>query len=90
MGRSALPSTDRSTVWLAHLDEAAEVLAASAEPCDPAIVKAFGDRLEMASMSGRRLIRRLRSYQSGPRKDLAMFRLLSILALVGSALRIIR
>ena len=36
-------------------------------------------------MSGRRLIRRLRSYRSGPRKDLAMFRLLSILALVGSA-----
>ena len=34
-------------------------------------------------MSGRRLIRRLRSYQSGPRKDLAMFRLLSILALSG-------
>lgn len=25
-------------------------------------------------MSGRCLIRRLRSYQSGPRKDLAMFR----------------
>ena len=47
MGRSALPSTDRSTVWLAHLIEAAEVLAASAEPCDPANVKAFGDRLEM-------------------------------------------
>ena len=34
-------------------------------------------------MSGRRLIRRLRSYQSGPRKNLAMFRLLSILALSG-------
>ena len=32
-------------------------------------------------MSGSRLIRRLRSCQLGPRKDLAMFRLLSILAL---------
>jgi hypothetical protein len=34
-------------VWLADLIEAAEVLAASAESCDPAIVKAFGHRLEM-------------------------------------------
>jgi hypothetical protein len=42
-----VPSTDPSTVWLADLIEAAEVLAASAEPCDPAIVKAFGHRLEM-------------------------------------------
>ena len=38
---------DHSTVWLTDLIEAAEVLAASAEPCDPAIVKAFGHRLEM-------------------------------------------
>ena len=47
MDRSTLPSADPSTVWLADLIEAAEVLAASAEPCDPAIVKAFGHRLEM-------------------------------------------
>ncbi len=47
MDRSNLPSADPSTVWLADLIEAAEVLAASAEPCDPAIVKAFGHRLEM-------------------------------------------
>ena len=40
MGRS-VPSADPSTVWLADLIEAAEVLAASAEPCDPAIVRAF-------------------------------------------------
>jgi hypothetical protein len=47
MDRSTLPSADPSTVWLAHLIEAAEVLAASAEPCDPAIVKAFSHRLEL-------------------------------------------
>jgi hypothetical protein len=47
MGRSVLPSTDRSTVWLADLIEATEVVAASAQPCDPALVKAFSDRLEM-------------------------------------------
>jgi hypothetical protein len=47
MGRSALPSTDRSAVWLADLIEATEVVAASAERCDPAIVKAFNHRLEM-------------------------------------------
>jgi hypothetical protein len=46
MGRSALPNTDRSTVWLADLIEATEMVAASAQPCDPAIVKAFGRRLE--------------------------------------------
>jgi hypothetical protein len=46
MGRSALPSSDRSTVWLADLIEATEVVAASGKPCDPAIVKAFGCRLE--------------------------------------------
>jgi hypothetical protein len=46
MGRSALPSTDRSIVWLADLIEATEVVAASAQPCDPAIVKAFSHRLE--------------------------------------------
>ena len=47
MDRSTLPSADPSTVWLADLIEAAEVLAVSAEPCDPAIVKAFGHRLKM-------------------------------------------
>ena len=43
-----LPGADHNnTVWLTDLIEAAEVLAASAEPCDPAIVKAFGLRLKM-------------------------------------------
>jgi hypothetical protein len=46
--RSTLPSADPSTVWLADLIEATEVLAASAEPCDPAVIKAFNNRLEMA------------------------------------------
>jgi hypothetical protein len=46
MDRSTLPSADPSTVWLADLIEATEVVAASAEPCDPAIVKAFRHRLE--------------------------------------------
>ncbi len=46
MDRSTLPSADPSTVWLADLIEATEVVAASAEPCDPAIVKAFSHRLE--------------------------------------------
>jgi hypothetical protein len=44
--RSTLPSADPSTVWLADLIEATEVVAASAKPCDPAIVKAFSDRLQ--------------------------------------------
>ena len=47
MERSNLPSADPSTVWLADLIEATEVVAASAEPCDPAIVKAFSHRLEL-------------------------------------------
>jgi hypothetical protein len=47
MDRSTLPSADPSTVWLADLIEAAEVLAAFAEPCDPAIMQAFSSRLEM-------------------------------------------
>jgi hypothetical protein len=38
---------DPSTVWLADLIEATEVVAASAVPCDPAIVKAFSHRLEL-------------------------------------------
>ena len=45
-----VPSTDPSTVWLADLIEAAEVLAASAEPCDAAIVRAFSHRLEMPGL----------------------------------------
>ena len=47
MDRPALPSADPSTVWLADLIEATEVVAASAEPCDPAIVKVFSHRLEL-------------------------------------------
>jgi hypothetical protein len=47
MDRSTLPSGDPSTVWLADLIEAAEAVTASAEPCDPAIVKAFSHRLEL-------------------------------------------
>ena len=42
--------SDPSTVWLADLIEAAEVLAASAEPCDPATVRAFSHRLEMPGL----------------------------------------
>ena len=49
MGRSALPSTDRSTVWLADLIEAAEVVTASAEPCKPAAMEAFSRRLAMCA-----------------------------------------
>ena len=45
MDRS-IENADPSTVWLADLIEATEVVAASAEPCDPAIVKAFRNRLE--------------------------------------------
>ena len=45
MGRT-VPSADPSTVWPADLIEVAEVLAAS-RPCEPAIVEAFGHRLEM-------------------------------------------
>jgi hypothetical protein len=47
MGRSALPSADSGTVWLTELIEATEAVAASAEPCDPAVVKAFSHRLEL-------------------------------------------
>lgn len=49
MGRT-VPSADPSTVWLADLIEAAEVLAASAEPCDAAIARAFSHRLEMPGL----------------------------------------
>ena len=50
MGRT-VPSADPSTVWLADLIEAAEVLGASAELCDPAIVRAFSHRLEMPGLA---------------------------------------
>jgi hypothetical protein len=46
MGRSALPSTNPSSVWLADLIEATEAVAASAKPCDPSIMRAFSHRLE--------------------------------------------
>jgi hypothetical protein len=52
--RCALPSTDRGTVWLADLIEAAEVVAASAEQCDPAAMKAFSHRLTMGADVGTR------------------------------------
>ena len=45
MGRSVW-SSDPSTAWLADLIKAAEVLGTSAEPCDPAMVRAFSHRLE--------------------------------------------
>ena len=47
MDRFALPSTDRSDVWLAGLIETTEAVAASDERCDPTTVKAFSDRLAM-------------------------------------------
>jgi hypothetical protein len=80
MDRSTLPSADPSTVWLTDLIEATEVVAASAEPCDPAIVKAFGDRLEMRADVRPPFDPAFAHHWSGPWKDLAMFRLLSILA----------
>jgi hypothetical protein len=51
MDGSNLPSADPSTVWLADLIEATEAVAASTEPCDPAIVEAFSHRLEMPELS---------------------------------------
>ncbi len=47
MDRSALPSIAGTTAWLAGLIEANEMVAASAELCDPAAVKAFSHHLEM-------------------------------------------
>jgi len=47
MDRPSLPSAEPSTIWLADLIEATEAVAASAEPCDPAIVRAFSHRLAM-------------------------------------------
>jgi hypothetical protein len=49
MDRSTLTKADSSSVWLADLIDATEVVAASAEPCNPAIVKAFGHRLAMGA-----------------------------------------
>jgi hypothetical protein len=49
MDRSNLPSADPSTVWLTDLIEATEAVAASSEPCDPAIVEAFSHRLTQAA-----------------------------------------
>jgi hypothetical protein len=45
IGQTALPDTGRSANWLANLIEAAEVVAASPETCDPAILTAFSYRL---------------------------------------------
>jgi hypothetical protein len=49
MGRS-VPTADPETLWLMALIEAAEELAASTEPCDPAIVRAFSLRLELPGL----------------------------------------
>ena len=51
--RSTLPGADPSTIWLADLIEATEVLAASAEPCDPAIVRRSAIVWQCAPTSGR-------------------------------------
>jgi hypothetical protein len=49
MGRSALRSADPSTIWLADLIEAMEALAATAEPCHPAMVRVQAFRVQLAS-----------------------------------------
>jgi hypothetical protein len=49
MGRSVVPSADRSTVWLSDLIEATEEIATSAKSCDATIVQAFTHRLQMQS-----------------------------------------
>jgi hypothetical protein len=54
IARCAVPSTDPSTIWLADLIEAAEVVAASAEQCDPAAMKAFSHRLAVDADVGTR------------------------------------
>ena len=46
MGRSAIPCSDPTTVWLEDLIEAMEAVAGSNEPCAPAIVKMFSHRLD--------------------------------------------
>jgi hypothetical protein len=48
--RSALPSADLRTGWLAHLIEAMEGVTASAELCEPAIVEALSSRLEIPAL----------------------------------------
>jgi hypothetical protein len=65
MGLS-VPSADPRTVWLADLIEAAEVLGASAETCDPAIMRAFCHRLEMPGLAppaDRRALHRLNYFR---------------------------
>ena len=47
MRPSALPGTNRGAAWLADLITGTEVVAASEEPCDPAILNAFNHRLAM-------------------------------------------
>jgi hypothetical protein len=47
MDRSTSPRADPSAVWLADFVEAMEAVAATAETCDPAIVKAFRHRLAL-------------------------------------------
>lgn len=49
MGRAAVSTFDQSA-WLADLITTAEVMAAAAKPCDPAIVKAFIWRLGAAQV----------------------------------------
>ena len=80
MDRFTLPSADPSTVWLADLIEATEVVAASAEPCDPAIVKAFRHRLETRADVRRHLDPAFAQLSAGTSERLRMFRILSILA----------
>ena len=45
--RSAISNADPATVWLEDLIEATEGVAASTEPCHPAIVKAFSHRKKL-------------------------------------------
>ena len=47
MGRSAIPSSDPTTVWLEDLIEAMEAVAGSTEPCAPAVAGLFSHRLEL-------------------------------------------
>jgi len=45
MGPSVVPSSEQSTAWLADLIKATELVASTANPCDPATLRAFGHRL---------------------------------------------
>ena len=47
MAHTALASDNASSIWLSGLIEATEAIATSAQPCDPATVKAFTHRLQM-------------------------------------------